>query len=809
MFKNYFLTAWRNIRKHKSFSLINILGLTAGTICCIYILLFVKDQYGYDTHHKDAAAVYRVRTDIQGMGKDEFNIAAASPPIAFGMKTDFPEVQVATRVLHFTDAGDNLLKAAGAENGFYESKGYQADSTFFQVFTYRFIEGTPLHALDEPYTVVLSAAVAKKLFGNKEALNQQITISNRFGNNLFKVTGVFDENFGKSHLRPHFIMNMNSGGIGEFVRSNNQWAGQNFVYTYVKLNPNTDAKLLEAKLPAFLLKHGADNLRELGMKKTLYLQPVTDIYLHSKGITYQIDKTSGAQFLHLLLAIAAFIQLIACINFINLTTARSLKRAREIGVRKVVGAMKSYLIGQFLGESIMISLIATILAIPLLLLLLPWLNTLTDGTISAGALNNPEALLIIAGIALLTGLLAGIYPAIYLSGFQPVKVLKGTFKFHPSSVLLRKGLVVFQFAIAIILIVSVIIISQQVNYMQTKDLGFDQQQRLVVAFQTDPARGQYNAFNNEVTGMQAVEAAGGCMYYPSKQVLQDFGLYKKGQNMTNAQLIKINRVNEDFFKVMGISLLAGRNLDITDTLQQTMVVNEATLKALQLNINEAIGTRLYGDFEGQRNEFEIVGVIKDYNFNSLREPVQPLASLYTTSPSYMVLEYRSANTNHLLVNLQSAWEKLVPGEPFQYTFLDQDIQQQYADEKTVKRISNSFTALAILISCLGLFGLAMFTAQQRVKEIGVRKVLGASVTGIASMLSKDFLKLVLISLLIASPLAWWAMHQWLADFNYRIPINWWVFVLAGGIAMLVAVITISFQAIKAALANPVKSLRTE
>ncbi|HMG69247.1 MAG TPA: ABC transporter permease [Chitinophagaceae bacterium] len=808
MIKNYFKIAWRNIVRNKAFSLLNILGLTAGTVCCLYIFLYVADQYGYDTQHHDAASIYRIRTIIEGKDNRGFNSATTSPPIATTMKMDFPEVAAATRVLNFSDGGDNLLSVVGSDRSFYEPKGYLVDSTFFQIFNYKFIEGTPLHSLDEPYTVVLSSVVAKKLFGDSPALNQQINISNRISAHVFKITGVFDETYGKTHLHPHFIMNMNSGGIGEFVRTNNQWAGQNFVYSYVKLNPNADVIALQNKLPAFLLKHGADNLKELGMKKQLFLQKVTDINLYSKGITNQIDEVSNARFLYLLLTIAFFIQLIACINFINLTTARSVRRAREIGIRKVAGAVKSSLVGQFLSESVLISFIAVFLAVPIVIILLPFLNSLTGSTLTIHSFRNLKIISTIGGLGIITGLLAGIYPALYLSGFKPVSVLKGTFSFKASSVFLRKGLVIFQFVIAIVLIISVIIISRQLNYMQSKDLGFDQKQKLIIPFQNDQSRRQFMAFNNELLQLKGVSATAGCDYYPSLYVLSDYLAYKAGQDMNTGKDVKVNRVNENFFKTLGIRITAGRNLRTSDTSNQ-VVVNEKTLKIFGLQKETAVGNKLYSDFEGGHNEFEIVGVTSDYNYSSLKEEIQPLMAFYSATPSYMVVEATTANYKQLLSDIGGVWKKTIQGAPFEYSFLDSEIQKQYTDENSLKKISNSFTLLAILISCLGLFGLAMFTAQQRIKEIGVRKVLGASVTGIASMLSRDFLKLVFISILIASPIAWWAMNKWLQDFVYKTDISWWVFVLAGMVALLIAFATVSFQAIKAAIANPVKSLRTE
>lgn len=810
MIKNYFKIAFRNLWKNKSFSFINILGLTAGTVCCLYILLYIKEQHGYDKHHHDAESLYRVRTIIErAQGKDVFNSATSSPPIAMAMKRDFPEVMAATRIQYFTDEGDYLLGVVGSDNSFYESKGYLADSTFFQVFDYKFTEGNALHSLEEPYTVVLSSKVAARLFGKKSAVNEQINISNRQNAHVFKVTGVYDETFGKSHLKPNLIMNMNSGGLGQFIRTTNQWAGQNFIYTYVRLNPKADADALQAKLPAFLQKYGAENLKQSGItRKDLVLEPVTDIHLHSKGIGNQIDAVSDTGFLNLLLTIAIFIQLIACVNFINLTTARSIRRAREIGVRKVVGAGKPALIMQFLGESIFISLIAVILATGIVAMLLPFLNTLTGGDFDINVLNNIRVVGIIIGLGIVTGLIAGIYPALYLSGFRPVTVLKSTFRLRSPSTVLRKGLVVFQFVTAIILIIGVITINRQMEFIRSQDLGFDQSQKIVIPLKDDRAQEQATALKARLTSLKDINGVTVCASYPSRKILSDRSLYKTGQSVTDARIVKVNEVDEDYFGVLDIQLIAGRNLTPADT-NNNVVVNEAALKVLDIKKEEAIGAKVYNESQSGRVEFEIVGVTNDYNTYSLRNEIEPLMAMYRTGTDYLIAETKTGGYTQALTDIGMAWKEFIPGMPFEYSFLDSDMQSLYAQENTLQKISNSFTLLAVLISCLGLFGLAMFTAQQRIKEIGVRKVLGASVGGIISMLSKDFLKLVLIAIVIACPIAWWLMSKWLEDFAYKTTISWWIFGLAGVLALLIAAVTVSFQAIKAAIANPVKSLRTE
>jgi putative ABC transport system permease protein len=809
MIRNYLKIAWRNIWKNKSFSFLNILGLTAGTVCCIYILLYVRSQHGYDTQFTNAESLYRIRTVIEGKGSTTpFNSACSSPPIVMQMKRDFPEIQAATRVVYFSDGSNSLIKRVNNDNGFYESNGYVVDSTFFQVFDFHFTEGRASTSLNEPYTVVLSSELARKLFGRETAVGQQINIANQFMKHDFKVTGIYDEHFGKSHLNPHFLMTMNSGGIGEFVRNEDEWAGQNFIYSYVRLNPNADAETLESKFPAFLQKYGKKDLDRLVMKKQLFLQKVTDIHLHSKGIGSQLEKTTDAGFLNLLLTIALFIQLIACINFINLTTARSIKRAREIGVRKVVGAEKRSLIFQFLSESVLISVISMLLGIPIVALLLPELNTLTDSTFTLDALKSLPVISIILGLGLITGLLAGIYPAMYLSGFNPVSVLKGTFRFKGSSIFLRKGLVVFQFVIAIVLIVSVLIISGQISFMQNLDMGFNKEQKLIIPLQNRNSRAQFTTLRNELSSLKDISGVAGCNAYPSRIVLSDFILYTKGHDMSSGKVAKANNADENFFKVMGMKILQGRNLRESDTSGQ-VIANELTLKEFDIPKETAIGTILYGNTGGQTREFEIVGVCNDYIFNPMKSEMQPLITFYTRQPNFIVASMNTKDYKGLLAGVGSVFRKALPGVPFEYSFLDQDLGKQYKQEATLRKISNSFTLLAIIISCLGLFGLAMFTAQQRIKEIGVRKVLGASVTGIITMLSKDFLKLVLLSILIAIPIAWWAMKEWLSDFAYKMDMSWWIFVLAGIIALIIAFITVSFQAIKAAIANPVKSLRSE
>ena len=809
MIQNYLKIALRNLTRNKMFSFLNILGLTVGTACCLYILMYVKDQFGFDKHHQNADNIYRVNTKIERKNELTFNGCTVSPPIVPTMQKDFPEVEAYTRVIAFFNVKNNIVGVEGNTQTFSENKGYLVDSTFFKIFNYRFVEGAAEHSLDAPYTVVLSSIMAKKLFGNQKAINKRIQLRNTTTPTTLTVTGVYDETFGKSHFRPTFLVSLNSGGLGEFARSSTEWAGSNFACGYIKLKPNTNPDKLEAKFPALLKQYGAKRLAELGMKKQLFLQPITDINLYSKGIIDgQLDTVSDISFLNMLLIIAAFIQLIACINFVNLTTARSVRRAKEVGVRKVVGAIRSALIGQFLGESMLIALIAIFLALPIVQLLLPFLNSITDGNVSIDITKNLDIILLTVAIALITGLLAGIYPALYLSNFKPVSVLKGVFKLNPTSILLRKGLVIFQFSIAIILIISVLVISEQMSFLQTKNLGFNQSQKIVLSLPNEQAQAQFYALKNELSKQKEVKNVGGTTYYPSTKILSDMLIFKSGGSRDEALLVKSNGLEQDFFKTLGVKLIAGRNFTPSDTTNQ-IVLNEKAVTALKLDMKTVIGTQVFSGSGNDMQTLIIIGVHKDYNNNSLKTDIDPMMSYLDTTPDYAILDVQANNYASFFANIEKIWKKTAPSAPFEYTFLDEDIQRQYTQENTLKKVVNSFTAIAILICCLGLFGLAMFTAEQRTKEIGVRKVLGASVFSITTLLSKEFLRPVLVAFLIASPVAYFAMNQWLQGFAYHINIGWKNFALAGICTTLITLLTVSYQAIRAALANPVKSLRTE
>ncbi|MEM8927398.1 MAG: ABC transporter permease, partial [Bacteroidota bacterium] len=477
MFKNYLKIAWRNLVKNRQQSIINLLGLTAGTVSCLTILLYVFDQMGYDQHHKSAGSIYRLQTNIEGasLGTNDIKTAGTSPPIAFAMKEDFAEIEEACRIVLVDFFNVDIIRRAGEESGFYESRAYLADSTFFKFFDFKLLEGTQ-KALHEPSTLILSSSLSKKLFGEEKAVGQSVEISGYDGDPLkLTVKGVFDESFGKSHLRPNYIISMNTPGLGEFVKGYGNYAQNNLTYTYVKLKDNASPRSVETKLPEFLRRRGGSDLDEIGMKKELLLQKVTDIHLRSKDVSFQIEKVSDIQYLYFLLTLAFFIQLVACVNFINLSTARANKRGKEIGVRKVIGAHKSALIYQFLGESVLLSFFSVLISIPITAALLPFINELVDGNLNFISIFQSQIILSILGVGLLTGLIAGIYPALILSSIRPLAAIKTSVNLNVGHSNLRKALVIFQFVISIALISTVIIVTQQLNFTQKRNLGFNKE----------------------------------------------------------------------------------------------------------------------------------------------------------------------------------------------------------------------------------------------------------------------------------------------------------------------------------------------
>jgi putative ABC transport system permease protein len=807
MFKNYLKTSLRFLLKNKTYSFINIFGLALGTLCCVYIILYVADQYSYDKHHRDPEDIYRVVTDLTLPG-DTHHGASTSPPIVPTMKKDFGEVVQFTRLASTLGVSKNLLQYK--EKSIYEVDGMYADSTFFDIFSYHFVYGNPANALRERYSVVLTEPVAIKIFGSEDPLGKTISIENGYGKHDFKVMGVVNGSLGKTVVSGNFFMTMHSGGMGEYTATTDAWAGNNYTASFVKLRKDANPLALEKKLPAFLNKYGGAQMKSMGMTKQLHLQPLRSIHT-TGGYEHEMTQTVSVSFLNIMILIAVLIQVIACINFMNLSTARASKRAKEVGVRKVIGAGRYSLVRQFLAESMFLSFTGILIALPLLVLAMPYLNQITSADIHLTLFRDWRLWIFLLILVIITGFLAGSYPAFYLSAFQAIKVIKGNFSSQISAAGIRRSLVVFQFVLSIVLITSIIIIYSQLRYIKNKDLGFDKKQKLIFGFYTDAAQKKMVSLGNDLHELSEVKGVSFSNFYLGQFVERDHGVYPPGGNMTTSIDAQNISVDDHFVKTNGIQLISGRDFHLNDS--GKVLINETLCRRLGLKPETAPGTLIYSEYKPDPMiTMQIVGVMKDFNYSSLHDEIKPLELDYETGTdrfSKMNVSVNSDNYKSVLAKMESAWHKNLPGVPFEYQFLDEVVQSQYESEETLGNIINSFTLMAILISSLGLFGLASFSAEQRSKEIGIRKVLGASVSGIVQLLSKDFVKLVLLSFAIATPIAWWAMNKWLSAFVYRTTITWWMFALAGLIAVCIAVITVSSQAIRAAIANPTKSLKTE
>jgi putative ABC transport system permease protein len=606
---------------------------------------------------------------------------------------------------------------------------------------------------------------------------------------------------------------MTSNGWAEYIRSPqviDEWAGQNFILSYIKLKPGHTAESVLPKMNTVFLKHGAEDLKALGMKKSLGLDPLQDIYLY----TAHGDNSPRITYLYVIGSIAGIILLIACINFMNLSTAKATKRANEVGMRKTLGAYRSSLIAQFLGEVMVIVIIAIVLSMMLMQAMLPVFNQLTQKqiTLDTEKIAFFGASLVI--VTLVTGLVAGSYPAFYLSSFQPAKVLKGKMELSHSGSFLRRSLVVFQFVVAIALGCGMIIIGQQLDFMQSKKLGFDSRQKLVLPLRTASTQTNHDVLRNELSKVPTVRNVTATNYTPGSYVWTDFSLYPEGSNMEKAVLIKNNWVEPNYIDFLNIKLIAGRNF--TDNReaesQNKIILNQIAVRQLGFEPETIIGQALYSEWQGNRRSHEVIGVMADYHQITVKEEIFPLLfrlPLETSEHDYMMLDIHTDGFQKSIGQIENVWKQINPDVPFEYSFLDEDIKMLYEEDKRVAKLITSFTIIAMIISCLGLYGLSTYMAERRFKEIGVRKVLGASVKEIMTMMSSEFVRLVLIAFAIAVPLSLYAINSWLENFAYKTSVNAFIFVIAGIGALLIAVITVSFQSFKAASANPIKSLRTE
>lgn len=808
MFKNYFKTSLRSLWKNKGFSSINIAGLAIGISTCLLIILYVADELSFDKYNVKANKIYRVNNDVK-FGDNQFDMAQAPPLLGPTIVRELPQVAQYTRFRYHS----SLLIKKGDES-VRETKVTWADSTLLDIFSFQLISGNPKTILNAPKTLLITESIAKKYFNRVDVAGENLIIDDNVN---YKITGVIKDIPKQSHFNYDFFVALSDDAE---TRDENAWLSENY-NTYILLKDGVDTKRLETEMDKMVyrkvgpllqsaLNISIDNFQKEGGYIHNRLVPLSDIHLRSNKLG-EMGANGSMAYVYIFSAIAIFILLIACVNFMNLSTARSANRAREVGVRKVLGSLRKNLVSQFLVESLLVSFISLILAFGIAIALLPWFNNLSGKEISVWLLFQP--LMLASAILLITvvGLLAGSYPAFFLSGFQPIEVLKGKLSAGFRGSWLRNGLVVFQFTISIFLIIGTMIIYRQLQYMRNKDIGFSKEQLLVIN-NTGTLKDQITAFKNELAGISGISDVTMTSYLPVSGNRNSNAVFTSpSMDQKTAVIMQTWVIDEKYLSTLGIKMVAGRNFSKDfPTDSSAVLLNEVAAK--RIGESGLMNKNLYRFGDGGINDVDklhVIGVIKNFNFNSLREMITPMALTFGKETGNITVRLAAKDIPNVLEQVKKKWQQMGSTEPFSYSFMNEQYNSQYEAEQRTGRIFISFAILAIFIACLGLFGLAAYAAEQRTKEIGIRKVLGASVGNITGMLSKDFVKLISIASVIAFPVAWWAMDKWLQDFAYRTSISWWIFVVAGTVAMLIGILTVSSQAIKAALANPVKSLRSE
>jgi putative ABC transport system permease protein len=793
MLKNYLKITFRNIRKNKGYSFINISGLAIGMACCFLILIWVKDELSFDRFHANANAIYRVTEHQYDSSGDYFPVAVTPWPLAEALKTDFPEITESAR-LRIVSGGLISYK----DKKFYENDFVAVDPSFLKMFSFPLIEGDLSTALTEPHTILITKETAARYFGEEDPLGKVLTFHNRYD---FKVTGVLEDVPHNSHIKFDFLVPFAST-LRDFGWTDS-WDTNNYT-TYVQLVDNASLQRISEKISTYLKK----NNPQTGTK--LILQPLTDIHLRSD---YAIDLYGSTEdkaiYVYAFSAIALFVLLIACINFMNLSTARSEKRSKEVGLRKVVGASRHNIIAQFYGESLLMTFMAFFAALFLVYLLLPAFNNVSGKQLTFDSLKEPVFMLGLLGIMLATGLASGSYPAVVQSSFKPVDSIKGLgLRISPKSgkSTLRRTLVVIQFTLSIILIVGTLIVYKQIRFMMNKNLGYEKDS-IVYFIKRANLRTQYDAFKSELLRESNIIGVTSSSDVPTYSVHSTGGFYWEGKNPETHFLIHQFSVDHDYIKTFNMHIIAGRDFSRefpADASTQSFIVNETAVKAMGLE--NPVGTK----FQLYDNKGQIVGVVEDFHFKSLQKAIEPLVlRIEPDRDSYVFVKFRSEHMQEALASIRTVYDSFNPQFPLEYSFLDESVNQLYDSEQKTNKIFNYFTLFAIFISCLGLYGLAAYMAQQRTKEIGIRKVLGASIMNIMAGLSKEFILLVCLANAIAWPVAYYFMHKWLQHFATKTDLSAWIFIISGLAALFIALLTISYQSIRAATAHPAESLRYE
>ena len=807
MYKNYWKVALRNLWKNKSFSAINIIGLAAGLAVCLLIVLYVADEWSYDRYNKNADRIYRLDADILFNGT-VFNAATSPNPMAATLVKNYPQIEQFVRLSFLYD----ILVRKGNQN-IQEHQCVLADSSFFKVFTAPMIAGDPLTALDEPNSLVIDETTARKYFNSTDVVGKTLYVNNAEN---CKITGVIKDFPPQSHFHFSFIRPFHETWPGQ----DNDWTTSG-IHSYILVKPGVKQSLIQSQLDeivnTYLSKQLEEtfhssirNLQSKGDHFRYHLMPLTEIHLHSAK-TFEFEANGNANYVYIFSVIAIFILTIACVNFMNLSTSRSANRAKEVGIRKVAGSTRGNLIMQFLVESVLMSYLALLLALLLSSLLLPLFNQVSGRQMHVDTLFSLWLLPALISLTFVVGCAAGSYPAFYLSSFNPIQVLKGSIASGFRNSWLRSSLVVFQFSISMILIIGTIVIYNQLDYIRSRKIGYDREHVLVL-HNTENLDRKINTFREELLRLPGVEQASISADLPTAGAgnLNQRGWFRDaGLNAKNIIILTSIYVDENYIPALGMQIEKGRNFSTEYKTDSTGIILNETA-ARMLGWNDLSDAKLY--LPGDNNKsmaFRVIGIVKDFNFSSMHDKVGPMVMSLRQSRGDIALRFKTNNIPSLISQIENKWNSMAPGLPFSYTFMDNDFNNLYNAEQQTGKLFTTFAVFAIFIACLGLFGLVTYAAEQRTKEIGVRKVLGAGVGRIVAMLSKEFVRLVLIATLIGFPVAWWAMNKWLESFAYRISISWWVFVIAGLTTLMIALITVSTQAIRAAMADPVKSLKNE
>ncbi len=807
MLSNYLKIAWRNLLKNKTFSFINIFGLAIGFSSFILIGLYVIDELSFDDFHEKADRIYRLDVDVRFGGTD-LKLATSADPVGEYMKKDYPEVEQYARL--YANEGPKFIRK-GSEY-IREADITYADSTIFDVFTFPVLAGNPKLALDQPNTAVVSETTAKKYFGTTDVLGKTLEVGLE-EKTRYNITAVMKDMPASSHFHFDILLSMDNleYQFGNFLSNN--------FHTYVVLKKGTDYHAFENKLEGMIIKYvmpqakqlmninSLEEFRRAGNKLEYHLMPMTDIHLKSDRAP-ELGVNGSIQYVYIFSAVALFVLLLACINFMNLSTARSANRAKEVGIRKVLGTPKGTLMSQFMAESAFMSYLAFGVALLITWLVMPYFNDIAAKAFTYRDLIAPKTLPVLLLLPLVVGMLAGYYPAFFLSSFRPIVVLKSKLNTGVQRSSFRNVLVTFQFFTSILLVIGTIVVYRQLNFIQTKNLGFNKDQVLVING-TGALRENKEAFKKEILKLSGVQSGASAGFLPVANSSRTDHSFSKESTISSNDGFQMQmwNVDYDYVPTLGMELLKGRNFSKQfGTDSSGIIINETAAKVL--GFDDPIGKRVYS-IEDERSFYHIVGVVKNFHFESMRQNVGPLCMRLGVSSWAMAFKVKTSDMPGLISQIKDKWKAIAPEMPFNYSFLDERFDEMYRAEQRVGKVAVTFAIITIVIACLGLFGLVTYMAEQRTKEVGIRKVLGASVLGIVSLLTIDFIRLIVLALLIASPIAYLLMNSWLQDFTYRINLEWWFFVLAGLVTLAVAMLTVSYQAIKAALMNPVKSLKSE